>query len=205
MSGSSRTRMFLFAALTAALLMLALFSAKYARQPAVISRPQSWPVSTPASPAPATLPTGTRTPVTPLFGERILAGYTDSARPPEDDLHGIARTLENFGLLVKGDNPIPLGANEEIAAALRGKNRAKLRALPEGHRAFNAAGQVVDRWGTPLFFYAVSRDRIDIRSAGPDQKMWTGDDLHRKPDGRFLRGEALLAPSLFDAPVRGER
>ena len=121
------------------------------------------------------------------------------ARPPEEDLHDIARTLGNFSLLVKGDNPIPLGANEEIAAALRGKNKAALRALPDGHRVFNARGQLVDRWDTPLYFHAESRDRLDVRSAGPDRKMWTTDDLHRKHDGRFLRGAALLAPSLVDA------
>ena len=117
----------------------------------------------------------------------------------------MARTLENFSLLVKGDNPLPLGANEEIAVALRGKNRARLRSLPDSHRAFNATGQLVDRWGTPLYFHAQSRDRLEIRSAGPDQKMWTADDLHRKHDGRFLRGEALLAPSLFDDSARAGR
>ena len=132
------------------------------------------------------------------FAERILADYANPARPPEDDLRDIARTLENFALLVKGDNPLPLGANEEIAAALRGKNRVRLRALPDDSRAFNAQSQIVDRWASPLYFHAESRDRIDIRSAGPDRVMWTADDLHRKHDGRFLRGEALLAPSLAE-------
>jgi len=199
MSGSSRFRMLLFAALAAALLALALLSAKTARRPEV-PRPHISPPSAPAKPTPAT-----DTTAAPLFGERILAQYADPARPPEDDLHGIARTLENFVLLVKGDNPLPLGANEEITAALRGKNRGKLRALPDAHPAINAAGQIVDRWDTPLFFHAQSRDRIDIRSAGPDRKMWNADDIHRKPDGRFLRGEALLAPSLFDESLRPGR
>lgn len=141
---------------------------------------------------------GTGNPADPPFAERILADYADPARPPEDDLRDIARMLGNFALLVKGDNPLPLGANEEIAAALRGKNRAGLRALPEDHRAFNAKGQMVDRWGSPLYFHAQSRDRLEIRSAGPDRVMWTADDLHRKHDGQFLHGEELLAPSLSD-------
>jgi hypothetical protein len=132
------------------------------------------------------------------FGERILDRYAEAARPPEEDLHDLARTLGNLALLVKGDDPLPLGANEEIAAALRGKNKARLRALPDDHRAFNAQGQLVDRWNTPLYFHAASRDRLDVRSAGPDRKMWTADDLHRRHDGRFLRGEALLAPSLYE-------
>jgi hypothetical protein len=28
--------------------------------------------------------------------------------------------------------------------------------------------------------------------------MWTADDLHRRYDGRFLKGDELLAPSLFE-------
>jgi hypothetical protein len=144
-----------------------------------------------AASAPAETPT-------PPFATRILADYANPSRPPEEDLHAVARMLGNFALLVKGSDPLPLGANEEIAAALRGKNQASLRALPDDHRAFNAQGQLVDRWATPFYFHAESRDRVDVRSAGPDRRMWTADDLHRKHDGRFLRGEALLAPSLFD-------
>jgi hypothetical protein len=147
---------------------------------------------------PAAVPSRPAGSAEPPFAERILADYGDPARPPEDDLRDIARTLENLALLVKGESPLPLGANEEIAAALRGRNRAALRALPDDHRAFNAQGQLVDRWATPLYFHAESRDRLDVRSAGPDKRMWTADDLHRKHDGRFLRGEALLAPSLYD-------
>jgi hypothetical protein len=140
----------------------------------------------------------------PLLGESILAHYADPSRAPEEDLTWMSRALGNFALLVKGDNPIPLGANEDIANALRGKNRAQFRFLPDQHPAFNAQGQIVDRWGTPLYFHAVSRDRLDIRSAGPDRIMWTADDVHRRHDGRFLHGEALLAPSLLDAGVTKE-
>ncbi|MEY4483204.1 MAG: hypothetical protein RL693_656 [Verrucomicrobiota bacterium] len=135
----------------------------------------------------------------PLTGEIILQHYADPARPPEEDLTGMAHALDNFALLVKGDTPVPLGANEEIARALKGKNRVQMRFLPETSPAFNPAGQIIDRWGTPLFFHANDRTRLDIRSAGPDRVMWTADDLHRKHDGSFLRGETLLSPSLFEA------
>jgi hypothetical protein len=157
-----------------------------APSPTLPARPASESVSAP--------------PPAPPFAERILEQYADPARPPEDDLQAMARTLDNFSLLVKGDNPLPLGANEEIAAALRGKNKAALRALPDTHRAFNDRGQLVDRWGTPLYFHAQARDRLEIRSAGPDRAMWTADDLHRLPDGRYLRGDTLLAPSLYETP-----
>ena len=111
----------------------------------------------------------------------------------------MSHVLGNFALLVKGDQPIPLGANEEIAAALRGKNRTQLRFVPDDAPCFNAKGQIVDRWQMPLFFHAEARDKIDIRSAGPDKQMWTADDIHRRYDGQFVRGAALNEPSLNDA------
>jgi len=137
-------------------------------------------------------------PKTPLPGEKILERYGDPSTSPQDDMMWLARALDNFALLVKGPQPLPHGANEEIALALQGKNSVQMRYLPQDHPAFNAAGQIIDRWGTPLFFHSNAHDRMEIRSAGPDKVMWTEDDLHRKYDGRFLKGEALLAPSLFE-------
>lgn len=55
----------------------------------------------------------------------------------------------------------------------------------------------MDRWKTPLYIHAASRDRLEIRSAGPDQKMWTEDDLQRQPDGQFLKGKDLNPTSLY--------
>lgn len=101
------------------------------------------------------------------------------------------RALENFCLLVKGADPLPLGSNEEISAALRGKNKARMVFLPDGHPAFDAQGRLMDRWGTPLFFHASSRDRLDIRSAGPDHQMWTADDIHQRKDGSTFTGADL--------------
>lgn len=141
----------------------------------------------------------------PLTGELILEHYADPARAPEEDLTEMSHALDNFALLVKGNNPIPLGANEEIANALKGKNRVQMRFLPDTHPAFNPKGQLIDRWGIPLFFHANDRTRLDIRSAGPDRVMWTADDLHRKHDGSFLRGEVLLSPSLFEATANAKR
>lgn len=133
-----------------------------------------------------------------LIGEEILKGYADPGTLPQEDVIRLAHALDNFSLLVKGDSPLPFGSNEELAAALLGKNRAQLRFLSATHPALNSQGQLVDRWSTPLFFHAVSRDRLDIRSAGPDKTMWTDDDLHRRYDGRFLRGEELKAGSLYE-------
>jgi hypothetical protein len=136
---------------------------------------------------------------TPLPGELILKNFGSPSGRPEGDLSMLANALSNLTLLIKAADPFPMGSNEEFAAALRGKNRTRLRFLPDVHRAFNAQDQLVDRWTTPLFFHAVAHDRIDIRSAGPDRQMWTEDDLHRKYDGQFLRGKDLNPRSLFDS------
>ncbi len=153
--------------------------------------------------APATPPgqassTFSPPPSQPLPGETILAGYGSKESRPQDDLNKMAHTFSNLLLLIKGDNPFRMGANEEFAAALRGKNRTQLRFLPDQHAAINDRGQLIDRWGTPLFLHTRSRDKIDIRSAGPDKQMWTPDDLHRKYNGEFLKGAALESKSLFE-------
>jgi hypothetical protein len=129
-----------------------------------------------------------------LPAAEILKNYASPSTKPEDDLQAIAHVFSNLRLLVKGDAPFRMGANEEFAAALMGKNAAKEVFLRAPHACLNAKGQLVDRWGTPLFFHVRDRDRIDIRSAGPDREMWTADDVQRQHEGEFSRGEALPEP-----------
>jgi hypothetical protein len=70
----------------------------------------------------------------------------------------------------------PVGSNADITAALTGANSLRLALLPRDHPAINAAGELCDRWGTPFFFHQLSGTQMEIRSAGPDQKLWTADD-----------------------------
>ena len=49
--------------------------------------------------------------------------------------------------------------------------------LPPDHPAINPNGELCDRWGTPFFFHAESAKKMEIRSAGPDKKMWNDDDV----------------------------
>ena len=135
----------------------------------------------------------------PLLGETILRDYARTNLPPANDLTLLARLMDNFTLLVKSAADRPLSANEDWAAAFRGANPARERFLPDQHAALSADGKLVDRWGTPLFVHALGGKRFEIRSAGPDRKMWTADDIHRNADGSFRHGPALKAPSLLDA------
>jgi hypothetical protein len=133
-----------------------------------------------------------------LLGEQILLGYAGPHSTPQHDLILMSRLMDSFTLLVKGATDRPLSANEDWASALRGVNLARERFLPDQHVALNPQGQLVDRWGTPLHFHSLGDRRYEIRSAGPDQKLWTADDIHRNADGSFRKGTNLLSGDLFD-------
>jgi hypothetical protein len=98
-------------------------------------------------------------------------------RTPEQELQQVSFSIENFRKSL-GSNPV--GSNAEIAASLLGDNDKKLQiGLPDGVKQ-NADGELVDRWTTPYFFHAQSATEMEIRSAGPDRKLWTDDDLQIK-------------------------
>lgn len=151
-------------------------------------RPVAAPVVAVAPRAEVSSPPPTTVPAPPPVGTRLLEGYGDPARPPERDLAAIALVMENFLLLNKGAAQRPLSANEEWAAALCGLDGRSERFLQDDDPALNQRGQLVDRWGTPLFFHAVGAGRWEVRSAGSDRAMWTADDLQRNSDGTLVRG-----------------
>jgi hypothetical protein len=92
----------------------------------------------------------------------------------ERDLLQVQLMLRQFRDVL-GENPI--GNNAEIMSAVRGQNLRQARiGAPEG-MVLNADGELLDRWGTPYFFHAVSKDEMEVRSAGPDRILWTGDDV----------------------------
>ena len=77
-----------------------------------------------------------------------------------------------------GQNPV--GSNAEIMKSIMGGNEAKAMLGPPSGQNLNKQGELVDRWGTPYFFHQLSKDTMEIRSAGPDGQMWTSDDLVTK-------------------------
>ncbi|MFM7182638.1 MAG: hypothetical protein ACKO2G_14395 [Verrucomicrobiales bacterium] len=92
----------------------------------------------------------------------------------ERDLEILEILLNDFARAL-GENPV--GENDEIIAALQGMNAKGLRFFPAQHRALSPEGKLLDRWGTPWFFHALSGRSMDIISAGPDGEFGTGDDL----------------------------
>lgn len=95
---------------------------------------------------------------------------------PREDAATVRDLIGTFRRLAKGN---PVGDNDEITAQLLGRHRSgpAVTLIDPRNPAIDAQGRLVDRWGTPYFFHALSANDMEIRSAGPDRKMWTADDL----------------------------
>jgi len=101
----------------------------------------------------------------------------DRLNAPEGDIVAdlaiVARVLDNF-LIEFGH--MPVGANREITTQLSGGNGRRHAPLPRGHPSISPQGELLDRWGTPYFFHALSARRMEVRSAGADRELYSADD-----------------------------
>ena len=98
----------------------------------------------------------------------------DPATTPVDDLSTLSLIVSDYGKIFSGN---PVGENEEIADALMGANPKRLAFLPQQGPFLDSAGRLIDRWGTPYFFHALSGSKMEIISAGPDLRHHTADDV----------------------------
>jgi hypothetical protein len=95
--------------------------------------------------------------------------------PPLTALENMRSAFRQYTARFGGN---PVGDNAEITAAMNGQNPRQVVFFdPDDGLRLNARGELVDNWGTPYFFHQLSRTQMEIRSAGPDKKMWTSDDL----------------------------
>ena len=93
-------------------------------------------------------------------------------------LHGMLRQYLRF---LKDRQARPIGNDSDLARVLIGNNPMKLVILPPDHPALGADGRLRDRFGTPYFIHPRGRLAFEIRSAGPDRKLFTDDDLIENP------------------------
>ena len=105
----------------------------------------------------------------------LAESLNDPDATVEEDLEVVEGLLQHFQRTMKS---APFGGlNEEIVASLRGRNARKFIYIAEGNAKLNEKGELVDRFGTPYFFHPVSEKLIQVRSAGPDRKLFTDDDV----------------------------
>src|SRR4051794_23509189 len=110
---------------------------------------------------------------------RLSTSTAPTASPIPPDAEAMIE-IDKVNLMIRdyrtiaGENPV--GTNAEIMAAVTGKNPRHAKLGPPDGMQLNEKGELIDRWGTPYFFHQISRDHMEIRSAGPDRVMWTEDD-----------------------------
>jgi hypothetical protein len=109
----------------------------------------------------------------------LAVGLNAPTQDVKADLRQINDIFMHYRSAIHGDNPI--GDNEDITAVLTGRNPLGFAFIPKDCPAINGNGELCDRWGTPYFFHQLSAQEMEIRSAGPDRKMWTDDDVLLTP------------------------
>ena len=167
------------AALLAILLVALLLWRPWEVAPVDEARPAPYGAtpSAPPSPLPPGLPLPETEPAPAVAPPAEPKGLTpqeiQAVRDAIDNLEFVFRDFAN----ALGGNPV--GTNAEITAALRGDNLKQLKLdLPAGSTV-SPAGELCDPWGTPWFFHQLSRTKMEIRSAGKDQQLYTEDDFVR--------------------------
>lgn len=156
-------------------------------QPAPPAGPEPLPLATPPEPVRITssvepgIPVGrgSSSPPRPAAVPLPPGVRGSSARPEPQaeakaDLENVQYMLRDFRARL-GENPV--GSNADIMRAVMGGNPAKATLGPPPGQALNEKGELTDRWGTAYFFHQLSKESMEIRSAGPDRTMYTGDDL----------------------------
>lgn len=106
-----------------------------------------------------------------------VPGSYSVAKPDEpavQEAEAVALNLRHFGQRFGGN---PVGTNAEIVQVLNGRNPQGARYLPREIMRLNGQGELLDHYGTPYFFHALSATEMEIRSAGADRTMWTADDI----------------------------
>ncbi|MEO8613703.1 MAG: hypothetical protein ABI600_01065 [Luteolibacter sp.] len=124
-------------------------------------------------PVPSLLPARRPTPEHPANSwERLLAA--DGS--PVEDRAALQDIVTSYLQSAPDNIRPPLGTNDEITHAIMDRDTLGDSAIPASHPAI-VSGRLVDRWGSPWFFHQLSADVIEVRSAGPDRKLFSTDDV----------------------------
>jgi len=124
---------------------------------------------------PAPTPSDKRTRGSHLAGELNAPGFD-----AQHDVATLHAMLREYLRVLHGQQARALGNDSDLAHALTGHNPMHFVILPPTHPAL-ADGRLRDRWGTPYFIHPRGRGAFEIRSAGPDRKLFTADDVIENP------------------------
>jgi len=111
-----------------------------------------------------------------IHPEGIAFGTAPSPKSEIEVLHRLFRAYrEEYRSFPTGED------NAQFISAMTGGNPRQIWYLPRPHQRIDLQGRLLDSWGTPYIFHAISRDYLEIRSAGPDKEVYSDDDLIHPP------------------------
>lgn len=125
----------------------------------------------------------------PLAAE--LNAPTGDAAHDVETLHALLRQYLRH---LHGRQGLPIGNDSDLARALTGHNPMNLIVIPASHPAITSDGHLRDRWGTPYFIHPRGNNAFEIRSAGPDRKLFTNDDAVTNAPQKGIESEEDAAP-----------
>lgn len=105
----------------------------------------------------------------------VFDGFHSAMRPPGEDVAAVQEAWQAY-LRLHREAAAPIGLNEDLTAALTTRSAFAPAFLPKNHPAI-VQGCLVDRWGTPFHLHTPGGARLVVRSAGPDRRLFTEDDL----------------------------
>ena len=112
-----------------------------------------------------------------ISGNPLIDQYGTTAEGVREDLAILRDVVSHCQTLIKDFDRFHLPDNPAIVKFMQGSNPQKLAWIPRASKFVNEKGELVDRFGSPVFFHRLSGLRFEYRSAGPDRKHWTADDV----------------------------
>ncbi len=109
--------------------------------------------------------------------DAMLLQYASETSTAAQDLVLLRNYLDNVFILVKQRDPRHYATNADLVQFLLGSQGQQEPYLSADSSHLNQQKQLIDRYGSPIIIHPLSRDQIEIRSAGPDRIPYTEDDL----------------------------
>ena len=97
--------------------------------------------------------------------------------PAEEDVEIVRQLIGQYLTAMQRRPGPPIGDDRDLVRVLTGKNPLRAVVISPTHRAIDREGRLLDRWGTPYHLHPLDATAISVRSAGPDRRLFTPDDL----------------------------
>jgi hypothetical protein len=131
------------------------------------------------APGPAPFAKSPPTPVTPssrIEYSPLAEQLIDPGIPPAEEVQLVQQLFSQYRTALQNRPGPPVGDNQDLVQVLTGRNPLKRPLIPKNSPRIDAAGRLLDRWGQPFHIHAISDRWIEVRSAGPDRRLFTADD-----------------------------